>query len=683
VDALSTGIGDTPSTDVVLVSLPFGVLHSPSLALGILQARLNAAGINVKCRHFTLDYAARVGLELYNKIASGFPQTTDLLGEWIFSHAISRKTAAQQLKYIARTLGAPGLDVDQTSGEIICTGPDEKNAQVAETILRLAGTASEFVDYAACEILKYSPKIVGLTTVFQQNMASLAVAARLRQLDTSVKIVLGGANCEGPMGQELAQTFPFIDFIISGEADLVIVPFVQSLLAGESPHVSLRVLPCLESASGSGPFMQTKLVTDLNDYISPSFEDYFRDLSRFWNKTNTIKVHIPLETSRGCWWGMKNHCTFCGLNGSSMSFRSRRPEDALEEIVENITRHPGTKICFVDNIMDYKYYDLFLPKLAQLNADLNLFYEIKSNVTKPQVRALKDAGVKHIQPGIESLSDQVLKIMKKGVRASQNIQLLKWCTEFGVKLDWNFLWGFPGEDPNEYKKMALLVPLLCHLEPPARGSEIRLDRFSPNFTKSSELGFSNVRPYEAYYDIYEGVSQEAVFNLSYFFQADGVADEKIKGYTRNLSDAIEKWRASHAISSLIYLELDGRVVIVDSRSMLFGRRAYVLNALESKIFLSCDTARPASSIIREVPDASLHDVTKILDGFCEKGTMWFDGEQYLSLAVSFTTFLHSRGTVNIEEAIDNMLSKRDRTSSGSPEETLDVPLPTMTVRASV
>jgi ribosomal peptide maturation radical SAM protein 1 len=470
-----------------------------------------------------------------------------------------------------------------------------------------------------------------------------------------------------------------VDFVVSGEADLLIVPLVQSLLAGEDPRASPRVRPYIDS--GSGPFVQTKIVADLDNYVSPSFGDYFHDLGRIPDQAGAIKVHIPLETSRGCWWGMKNHCTFCGLNGSTMAFRSRQPADALREVVETLKKHPGVKISFVDNIMDYRYYDLFLPRLAELGTDLDLFYEIKSNVTKPQVKALKDAGVKHVQPGIESLSDSVLRIMKKGVRAIHNVQLLKWCMEYGVEVDWNVLWGFPGEDPDEYRKMALLVPLLSHLQPPARGTEIRLDRFSPNFTRSSELGFFNVRPYEALYDIYEatGVSRESIFNLSYFFeadQADGDAGARIKGYTRDLSGAIERWRASHATSALIYLELEGRVVVLDSRSMLFGRRVHVLGALESKIFLLCDRARSASSIMGEVPGSSLDEVTRILEDFREKAITWFDGGQYLSLAVSFTTFLQSRGTVNMEEAIDDLLSSR----SGSGKVRGDTALEALSLR---
>ena len=645
-----------PLFDVVLVSLPFGVLNSPSLALGILQARLNAAGIATASRYLTLDYAARVGVDLYNKIAAGLPHTTDLLGEWIFSHALARKSTTRQERYVTRTFGAERPDADATNDGVSSRVAYEQRAELVETVLSLAGRASDFVDDAAYEILKYSPKVVGFTTVFQQNLATIAVASRLRELDPAVKILVGGANCEGAMGQELARAFPFIDRVVSGEADLVIVPLIQSLLANETPASMRRPLQ-VAGAAVSERFVQTAMVPDLASYYSPSFDDYFRDLGRFWDRPD-FTVHIPLETSRGCWWGMVNHCTFCGLNGSTMAFRSRPADDALAEIVDSARRYPDTRISFVDNILDYRYYDSLLPALARLGAGLDLFYEIKSNVTKEQVRTLRDAGVTHIQPGIESLSDQVLKIMKKGVRAIQNVQLLKWCTEFAIKLDWNVLWGFPGEDPDEYERMARLVPLICHLQPPARGSEIRLDRFSPNFTRSSELGFANVRPYEAYFDVYEGLSPEAVFNLSYFFRADTDAAERLEGYTRTLADAIQRWRATHAGNSLCYVELDGRMVVLDSRAMLFGKRVYVLDPLQSQILSLCDKALSLSSLAEALPERSHGEIARAVEDFCDKGMIWGDGQRYVSLVVSLVTYLESRRSAGLEAAIDDLLSRQ-------------------------
>ena len=92
------------------------------------------------------------------------------------------------------------------------------------------------------------------------------------------------------------------------------------------------------------------------------------------------------------------------------------------------------------------YYRTVLPELAERKLGVTFFYEIKSNLKKKQVKLLADAGILTVQPGVESFSSHVLKLMRKGVTAIQNIQMLKWCREYGVDVAWNLLYGFPGEN---------------------------------------------------------------------------------------------------------------------------------------------------------------------------------------------------------------------------------------------
>src|SRR5262249_33234084 len=155
--------------------------------------------------------------------------------------------------------------------------------------------------------------------------------------------------------------------------------------------------------------------------------------------------------------GQVHHCTFCGLNGSTMTFRSKSPERAFEEIGILVERYPGLPVLVVDNIMDMRYLGTLLPRLQQLDRPVELFYEVKANLRKGQLQQLSASHVTMIQPGIESLSTPILKLMCKGVTAIQNLQLLKWCKELGIRPEWNFLCGFPGEPTREYARMAELV----------------------------------------------------------------------------------------------------------------------------------------------------------------------------------------------------------------------------------
>ena len=47
----------------------------------------------------------------------------------------------------------------------------------------------------------------------------MAQAVRRLDGDRTIAIALGGANCEGEMGTLLASRFPFLDAVVSGEAE--------------------------------------------------------------------------------------------------------------------------------------------------------------------------------------------------------------------------------------------------------------------------------------------------------------------------------------------------------------------------------------------------------------------------------------------------------------------------------
>ena len=150
----------------------------------------------------------------------------------------------------------------------------------------------------------------------------------------------------------------------------------------------------------------------MDEIPMPTYDDYFARLvesplrAELWPE-----VAILFESSRGCWWGAKAHCTFCGLNGNSMMFRSKSAARVAAEIVELAARYKVLDFVAVDDIIDLGHVRDLLPLLASQEIDLTLFYETKANLTKNQLWAFKRAGVTAIQPGIESLSTPILRSM--------------------------------------------------------------------------------------------------------------------------------------------------------------------------------------------------------------------------------------------------------------------------------
>lgn len=638
--------------------MPFGPLFSPSMALSLLKASLAAHGIPSKARYFSLDFAARIGQDFYSAIGTeGRPPVVMLAGEWIFAGAVLPPPPGAEAAYVAEILRAPIPATTRGSAAAVSEAK-------ARRIVAARGVVDAFLEACVEEVVARRPRVLGLTSIFQQHLASLALAKRVKAVLPGTVIVMGGANCEGIMGAETVRQFPFVDAVVSGEGEVVFPELVARALEGRSfaELPGVRTPGRVAAEFDTGRFTNAATVAHMDALPPPDFGDFFTEFEASrWS--GEWAPSLFYETSRGCWWGERNHCTFCGLNGSSMAFRSKSAGRAVAELEELARAHPGCDVQVVDNILDMGYFKDFLPMLAERKLGLELFYETKSNLKKDQIRKLRDAGITRIQPGVESLSDSVLTLMRKGVSALQNVQLLKWCKELGVEPHWNVLWGFPGEDPEEYARVARLVPALTHLRAPTGFSDIRLDRFSPNFFDAGTLGFTNLRPLPSYAHVYAGLPDAARANLAYFFGFDYQEPRDVAGYVGPLVKELRAWTkaARRADSDLFSVDVGGRLLIWDLRP---GAREVltVLDGPERTLYLACDAAADVRTLANGLAADSI-------EGLVERRLVVRDGSRVLALAVPLGEYVPARA---VRAHFDRIVARlgwplgAPRRSSGAP-----------------
>jgi hypothetical protein len=218
--------------------------------------------------------------------------------------------------------------------------------------------------------------------------------------------------------------------------------------------------------------------------------------------------------------------------------------------------------------------------------------------------------------------------MRKGIRGLQNIQLLKWCQELGIWPLWLMIWGFPGESPEEYRRVAGMIPLLSHLPPPRAEMTIRLDRFSPNYESRDDLGFSNVRPAQAYGHVYP-FPPGVLNNLAYFFDYDYQAPRDVGAYTRELKELIRHWREAYPRSGL-YCEDRGDALWVWDFRDVAARELTILSGVESVLYRACDEVRGMTSL-RKYADAER--VEEIVRRLVDLRLVLREADSVLSLAV--------------------------------------------------
>lgn len=588
--------------DVCLVQMPFASLERPSIGLSLLKSGLLRQGLSCEIVYANLTFAEGVGVRAYQLVDRTF--TEELVGEWLFSAMAFPDYQPDHQAYL-ESLHLSYWD----------------NAQ--SELQEIRQQIPEFIEQIANEILARKPKIVGCSSVFAQNCASLAVLRRLKELAPDIVTFMGGANCETEMGHTLVRNFSWLDYAVSGEADLLFPEACQKIIDGPvRGRLPAGVMSKTNHLAGELP---RATITNLDELPSPDFTDYFQALERSSLRAY-IKPGLVIETSRGCWWGQKHHCTFCGLNGHGMGYRSKASQRVIEEFDQLHSQYGLNAFEVVDNIIAMDHLHDVLPEFALRGGPYNIFYETKSNLKRSQVELLARSGVKWIQPGIESMHSEILKLMDKGSTAMLNVCLLKWSREFGVRLSWNFLCDFPGEKDEWYLEMASWLPLITHLQPPGGLNSIRFDRFSPYYSSPEKYGISIV-PFDSYRAVYP-VSEDDLKQLAYFFRAEVPNKTSKRAGIRALNRVVDEWKKQfwdRPLPTILSVSRrDDGLHIWDTRAIAPQRRVH-LQGLTAQVYEACTTpvtlsglrralSLPESEIERELEDLSDRKLLLRLDG---------------------------------------------------------------------
>lgn len=499
--------------DAIIIVPPFAGLDRPSLGVHVLQACAADRHINVRVLYANLLLGAEIGELNYQAVC--YAASGALLGERFFA---------------AAAYDIPPFGHDTSYLSYFDNSSERYDDEVEidlEELQRLQPRVREWADAVAVAVTSRGYRVVGCTTTFEQTAASVALLNRVKQLRPDIVTILGGANCDGEMAEGVL-SLGAIDFVFAGESEVSFPEFMGQVLSGELPRERIiRGQPCM----------------DLDALPTPDFSEYYEQFALAMPDSALAKgglILLPYETSRGCWWGEKHHCTFCGLNGQTMEHREKSPDRVIGELQHLLATHPTRKVCAVDNIMPRSYFRTLLPRLAAEVPGIRVFYEQKSNLSLDHVVALKAAGICDIQPGIEALSTSLLKRMDKGVSARQNIALMRYARAVGLTLTWNLLYAFPGDKVEDYEQTLALVPLLRHLDPPGGLSHLSLDRFSPYFSFPTKYGITNLRPMSGY-DAVLPIAADPE-KIAYHFVGDyASASRDQPGLIARLKAEVDRW----------------------------------------------------------------------------------------------------------------------------------------------
>ena len=241
---------------VLLVSMPFAATSTPSLALGLLKAELARAGVASDVLYLNVLFAQMVGWSAYGVVERS---SALLAGEQMFAHDLFGSRIPSDEEYEAEVLS-------------------RVEPQSQHELRHLRAHVASFLANCLERVPWDAYDIIGFSSVFEQNVPSLSLARRVKERFPRSVIVFGGANCEGVMGLALHRCFPFVDYVITGEADVTFPQLVLRLASGDRVDKLRGVVYRRGGVSvDTGP---PEKVVDLDALPFPDFHDYFDILAR-------------------------------------------------------------------------------------------------------------------------------------------------------------------------------------------------------------------------------------------------------------------------------------------------------------------------------------------------------------------------------------------------------------------
>ncbi len=372
--------------DATLAILPPFDTASPPVALTMSSAYLQSRGLAVSCMDFNLE----IHLAAKEKHEAFWD--------------LSQRDEWAKPEQCARRMETLGLDA----------------TRIAERLLaRDADNIAFFVHRA-------------------NTLATLSVLEAIRKKSPGKRIILFGPTTSIGAERDLF-TDELCNYMIVGEIEQSLSDLLLRLKNGEKLSALRGVRYTLQS--GDKHYLPREPIMDLSELPTPDYREL---------RPEKYSETLSIRTSRGCRW----RCAFCAQQAGEGPARYRAAESVFEEMDTAYRRHDIRAFEFDDLVSDGNIG--LLDKLCDLLIEAKMPVRFGANfapsdeLTPGLFCKLRQAGCKFLRFGVESFSDDVLRLMNKPYTHQTAMRNLRDAHEAGIETHVNIIIGFPGETTADF-----------------------------------------------------------------------------------------------------------------------------------------------------------------------------------------------------------------------------------------
>lgn len=257
---------------------------------------------------------------------------------------------------------------------------------------------------------------------------------------------------------------PFIDYVVVGDGEQAFLELLQDIDTGKRHHNGYISSP-----------NDTVVFNQYSNFNNPQYVDFvnYPIKNEYFVKRDGFERAFTLETSRGCPY----RCKFCHNSTTKRKYISLDSDYVIRTIKYLVNSYNIDGIVFqednffvqdkrVDEIVEYLKT---LPNVgwkANCRIDLFLRYTQKEGT----IKKLIDSGLKVIQFGIESGSQEILDSIDKQIDLADVEKVNKELANYNIRVRYNFIVGFPNENIDDVDKTFSLINKLkndnANIDPP-------------------------------------------------------------------------------------------------------------------------------------------------------------------------------------------------------------------------
>lgn len=278
-----------------------------------------------------------------------------------------------------------------------------------------------------------SRAMVGFSTICSSFHRSIRIAHAVKRRCRDTTVVMGGPQVTAT-AQITMERCQQVDMVFTGEAETGWQAFLDGVNLDQVPGLYYRNNNDVTNTPAA------PLIEDLNSLPMPAYDLYPASRAGF---------AVPIEAGRGCPF----RCTYCTTSTFfARRFRSKSPARVLAEMDR------------VNDLYGSTFFDFIQDTFSTSNKVLRSFCEAVTHhprryswhvsaradhVDRDMATLLHSAGCRGIYYGLETGSQRMQRLIKKGLKVNKAVENIRTACKIGLSATVSFIFGFPEETPTD------------------------------------------------------------------------------------------------------------------------------------------------------------------------------------------------------------------------------------------